>query len=416
MSKIVVLSLPAYGHINPLLPIVAELVRRGHTVTVFNESQFETLFRATGADFVAYPPVLSLDDLAKALVDGDLIAWLELLLTATAPLVGFVVSKTRADPPDLLVHDGVCIWGPMVKKRLRVPSVAISTSFIFEFSRDLQGPGELWLHLRSLFPRLPRIVMAWIRMVPHGGVRNLPLSLPLFPRLGDLTLLLTSKQVHPPSSFFDNPRVAFVGCSIDAATRPESFDFSRLDGRPLIYASLGTLHHANIAFFETCMEALGDYPAQVLLSVGRGTDIAQFKAIPSNFIVAETFPQLEILQRASLFITHAGLNSVHEGLWFGVPMVAVPQQFEQLRNAQAVSRAGAGLTIDSEVYGKPVTATALRTAVDAAMAGHAGFKARAAELGTSLHEAGGYRRAASLIEGMMGPVRRSDSIHHKARI
>ena len=92
MAKIVILSIPAYGHINPVLPIIAELIRRGHDVVVYNEAVFEELIRATGAGFVAYPPALSLEDLARVLADGNLVATLDLFMTATGPLLDFCLE------------------------------------------------------------------------------------------------------------------------------------------------------------------------------------------------------------------------------------------------------------------------------------------------------------------------------------
>ena len=80
MARIVFLSVPAYGHLNPVLPIVRELVRRGHEVTVFDEPPFAPVIEATGAKFVPYPPVMSMEDMASVLMSGDLMATFELFL------------------------------------------------------------------------------------------------------------------------------------------------------------------------------------------------------------------------------------------------------------------------------------------------------------------------------------------------
>ena len=87
MARIVVLSVPAYGHLNPVLPIVRRLVARGHEVTVFNEASFGPLIHATGARFAAYPPVIHLGDFSRTLKNGDIIAWIEMILGATGPLL-----------------------------------------------------------------------------------------------------------------------------------------------------------------------------------------------------------------------------------------------------------------------------------------------------------------------------------------
>ena len=395
MARIAVLSVPAYGHLNPVLPIVRRLVERGHQVTVFNEASFEPLIRATGAAFAAYPPVIRLEDFSRTLKDGNMIAWIEMILGATGPLLRFLTRRLRDDPPDLLVFDGIAVWGEMLASKLKLPSVAISTTFTSDaFGRS---PGEILRDLWAIVPLLPNFLWDAIRVIPQG-LLDLPRTLPLIPRRGDVTVMLTSRQFHPPSRYRDDRNFVFVGCAIDPATRSETFDFGRLDGRPLLYVSLGTLHHGNSHFFDTCIAAFRDFPGQVLVSVGRGTDLSRYASAPANFIFDETVPQLAVLERTSVFLTHGGLNSVHEALWHGVPMVAVPQQIEQLHNAEAMDQAGAGLVIENEAKGRVITAADLRSAVDRVMADRAGYAAAAARIGASLREGGGIEEAASIIE------------------
>ena len=121
MAKIAFLSFPQYGHVFPEMPIVAELVRRGHRVTVFNEARFEAMSRQTGAAFVAYPDVMPHAAFTRALTDGDLVWWLQLLLTSAlirlslcshsgvARWVHYAV-KQLSDPCDCLVR----IWPQLV--------------------------------------------------------------------------------------------------------------------------------------------------------------------------------------------------------------------------------------------------------------------------------------------------------------
>ena len=411
MARIAVLSVPAYGHLNPVLPIVRQLVLRGHDVTVFNEASFAPLITATGAGFSAYPPVIHLEDFSRTLKDGDMIAWIEMILGATGPLLRALKRQLRDDPPDLLVFDGIAVWGEMLASKLKLPSVAISTTFMSDaFARS---GGEVVRDLLGIVPLLPNFAWDAIRVIPQG-LFDLPRRLPLVPRRGDVTLMLTSRAFHPPTRRRDEPDFIFVGCSIDPGTRPETFDFSRFDGRPLLYVSLGTLHHGNAAFFDTCIAAFRDFAGQVLVSVGRGTDLGRYADAPRNFIFAEAVPQLAVLERTSVFLTHGGLNSVHEALWHGVPMVAVPQQIEQLHNAEAMAAAGAGLVIDSQAKGHTVTAEALRSAVDRVMADRETYASASAKIGASLREGGGIEEAAHIIErhalGRSGGVQRAAAI------
>ena len=401
MARIVVLSVPAYGHLNPVLPIVRRLVARGHDVTVFNEASFESLIRATGARFAAYPPVIHLEDFSRTLKNGDMIAWIEMILAATGPLLADLAPRLRAARPDLIVFDGIAVWGEMLASKLKLRSVAISTTFCSDaFSRRL---GEVVADTLSIARLLPRF--AWdAAFIVRYGAAHLPHTLPLVPRRGDITLMLTSREFHPPSRRRDDPNFTYIGCAIDPDSRTETFDVSRLDGRLLLYVSLGTLHHGNAAFFDTCMTAFGDWPGQVLVSVGRGTDLSRYAQAPGNFIFAEAVPQLAILERTHVFLTHAGLNSVHEALWHGVPMVAVPQQIEQLHNAHAMEAAGAGLVIETNARGQRVTATELRAAVERVSADRETYAAAAARIGASLREGGGIERAADIIDERADPV------------
>lgn len=398
MAYIVFLSVPAYGHLNPALPIIAELVRRGHRVSVFDEPPFESVIEATGAEFVAYPPAMSMEDMAAVLMNGDLMATFELFVRASAPLYDFCLNTLLEDIPNAIVIDGIALWGEMVGRRLTVPTVVTSPFFAYEIGRN-GAPGELAHNLRRFLPRLPKLVWNWIRL-GLKGVYLLPLHWPLLPMRGNLTLMLTSRELHPPSPIFRRRGWAFVGAMIEPATRRDRFDLSRLDGRPVIYVSLGTLIFGKSDFYERCIEALADFPGQVLLSAGRGSDLGRFAHAPDNFIVEQTFPQLDILQRTAIFITPAGLNSVQEALWYGVPMVAVPQHFEQLHNAEAVERGGAGVSLLAEAFGGRVEPAELRGAVDRVAADLEGYRARATALGASLKAAGGFRLAADRIEAM----------------
>ena len=396
MARIVFLSVPAYGHLNPVLPIVRELVRRGHDVTVFDEPPFAPVIEAAGAKFVAYPPVMSMEDMSAVLMGGDLMATFELFLRSAPVLHEFCYRTLKRNKPDIIVADGAALWGETVGRALRVPHVITSPFFAYELGRN-QSPDEFSISLRGFLRALPALVIGWIR-IALKGVWLLPLHWPIQPVRGDLTLMLTSRELHPPSPIFDKKGWAFVGAMIYPATRLDTFDFTRLDRRPVIYVSLGTLIFGKTDFYERCMEALADFPGQVLLSAGRGSDLKRFANAPKNFIVAETFPQLDLLKHTDLFITPCGLNSLHEALWFGVPMVAVPQHFEQLHNAEAMSTRGAGITLRDEAIGGIVSPAKLREAVDAVFADLANYKRKALGLGESLKAAGGFARAADLIE------------------
>lgn len=379
-----------------MLGPIAELVRRGHDVVVYNSAQFETLTTATGARFVTYPPALDMMDIANALKTGNHLNVYPLLLEAVPPLTDFMLDALKEDRPDVVVYDAVAMWGAMAARIHGIPRVSDSPIFVFEVFRHMVSWQELWGLTTGFLPQLPRVVMAYLRML-RFGLGNMPIAIPLYPVRGHKDLLLTSRELHPASPIFRKDNWVFTGASIDARTRPDQFDFSKLDGRPVIFISMGTLQFVNDRVFKTCLETFADYPAQFLLAAGPGSDVNRFGAIPDNFIVQRTFPQMPLLEKTALFITHGGLGSVHETLWQGVPFVAIPQQFEQMRNALAAARGGAGVILDDEVYGRPVKGDELRRAVDKVLA-DPGYRENARRLGDTLRAPGGYVKVADVIE------------------
>ena len=127
------------------------------------------------------------------------------------------------------------------------------------------------------------------------------------------------------------------------------------------------------------------------MSLGRRLSIESLGEIPPNFIVRAYVPQLAVLERSDLYITHGGVNSTHQALYYGIPLLLVPQQLEQAAVAVRLVELGAGLRLR-----KP-TAAKLRSMASRLLDDKA-FRLQAEVLGTALKEAGGVTRAADEIE------------------
>jgi MGT family glycosyltransferase len=207
---------------------------------------------------------------------------------------------------------------------------------------------------------------------------------------GDLNLVFTSRKFQPSSdSFADNFK--FVGVTLTPRPLDVDFPFDQLTDAKKVYISLGTIAHRE-DFLRKCFEAFKDEPYQVILSAGKKTDLATLEPIPANFIVRNFVPQLDVLQRVDAFITHGGINSVQEGLIYGVPLVVVPQQVEQSVVAMQVikHKAGVGLQVQPP-YGQ-VSADELRNAVRTVLS-TTDYATNAKKLGQTLQDAGGVKRA-----------------------
>jgi zeaxanthin glucosyltransferase len=108
------------------------------------------------------------------------------------------------------------------------------------------------------------------------------------------------------------------------------FPWERLTGELLIYASMGTILNGRLDVFRSIAAALAKRKdLQLELSVGDQVDPDQIGPVPKNAIIVREAPQLELLKRASVCITHAGLNTVLESLAQGVPQVAIPVTYDQ---------------------------------------------------------------------------------------
>jgi MGT family glycosyltransferase len=129
----------------------------------------------------------------------------------------------------------------------------------------------------------------------------------------------------------------------DQGREPVAFPWEKLTGQSLIYASLGTLVNGLEQIYKTILAAARRLPnVQVVLSIGKNVDPDDLGSIPSNTIVIQTAPQIDLLKRAALCITHAGMNTALEALGQGVPIVAIPIAYDQPGVAARIAYHGVG--------------------------------------------------------------------------
>jgi MGT family glycosyltransferase len=122
----------------------------------------------------------------------------------------------------------------------------------------------------------------------------------------------------------------YAGPFHDGKGRPEAnFPWDQLTGEPIVYASMGTIQNGNADVFRTIAAAVAKKDAQPVISIGNVLRPEQIGPVPKNAIVVNQAPQLELLKKASVCITHAGFNTVLEALTQGVPQIAIPVTNEQ---------------------------------------------------------------------------------------
>lgn len=395
MSKAIFFNVPTQGHVNATLPLTAELMRRGENVVYYLTENYRAKIEATGATFRAYDQIRD-DYFESHGLDGSnpLLTARTLIETSQQILPG-LIEIARAEKPDYILHDSMCPWGGLVAKALKIPTVSSMSLLMFT--------PMLLIKSGSFFPMMGKMLTNFPNLRRFSKIseeikQKYRIEVPAFADFlnttGTITINYTSSVFQPSIESFSDT-IKFVGPSIAPRTDTSGFPFDQLGTKPLIYISLGTVINQNQDFYRQSIAAFRDSDYHVVMSIGQRTNIADLGEIPAHFIVRNFVPQLEILQRAALFITHAGLNSVHEGLYYNVPLVLVPQQVEQNYVAGRAEQLGAGVKLPNN----QVTPQRLRETAARVLAASS-FRQSAAKVGESLRNAGGYQRAVDEIFAM----------------
>ena len=392
MRRVMIIGTHGYGHVNPTLPVVSQLVQNGHDVIYFNDEEFRVNISRAGAEFCPYPSEVdtSPDRLARA-VNGHMIDITLHLFEVSMTLTQYMLDEIQREHPAALIFDSLALWGLQAARLTGIPAVSSITIFVTK-GIDLPLKFADYLHfLSGAIVRLPRFINQRRTLVKRYGRNSLPAN-GLFPGTGSMNIVFTSRDLQPDTTFVDDS-FHFVGPSL--GPRPDDTPLELPAKSPLVYISLGTIHALHRGFLQKCFDAFADSDGCFVVSAGR---TAETLNPPPNFVVKSHVPQLDILRQADLFITHAGMNGVQEGLYYGVPMVFVPQQMEQLINARIAEAQRVGIIIgDTPPYGEKFSVEELRDVVDKVLA-NADYRIAAQRISRSLRAAGGTDRAVQLIE------------------
>ncbi len=346
MKRIAFFCIPAHGHTNPMLPVAAELVRRGDKVRFYSFHDFEEKIKATGAEYVScdrfLPEVSRKEEERLKKVSSTEMSIQDLRITMA--MDGYLGEEFAAFQPDVVYSDSVCFWGKLNAWKHNVPLVVSTSTFAFnQMSSQYikNSPGEL----ADMILGLPKISAELKKMEPYGYHVKSMLSLVQSDNR-TASVVYTSRGFQPYAKTFSDS-YNFVGPSVFSEVEP-----CKQKERPLVYISMGTVINERPDFYRRCMDALGELPVDVILSCGRALDQSTLGKIPDNVQVYPYVNQLEVLAKADAFITHCGMNSVSESLYMAAPMLLYPQTNEQCAVAQRVTEIGAGRLLADE---KPET-------------------------------------------------------------
>ena len=339
MSRIVFFCIPAHGHTNPTLNVVRELIARGHEIWYYSYEFLRSKIEATGARFIACDAFDSQQHIhprSAARVGKDLAFSTKLLVDTTLALDETVCAHMQQLQPDCIVADSMAVWGKAVALKLGIPFISSTTTFAFNrHSAKImkQSPAQLLGLLFSMGK-----IRKDIRRLQDAGY---PINNVLDLIRNDETvhtIVYTSEQFQPCANTFPRDRFAFVGPSI----RPASAHIEKKRDK-LIYISMGTVNNNMLALYKRFISAFASSEYQVILSVGEQVGLQAFGTLPENIEIHPSVDQIAVLQQADVFISHCGMNSASESLYFGVPLIMLPQTAEQGGVAARISQLGAGL-------------------------------------------------------------------------
>lgn len=344
MKRIAFFCIPAHGHTNPMIPVAAELVRRGNKVRFYSFDEFKEKIELSGAEFVScsslMPALSEAEEQGLKKVSITEMSMQDIRLTEC--FNDFLAEEFADFMPDVVYSDSACFWGKLNAWKFDVPLVVSTSTFAFnQMSSQYMkhSPAEI----ADLLFGLPKISKRLKDLIPLGYKYKSALSLVSSDNDTD-SVVYTSKSFQPFSRVFSD-HYLFMGPSLLTDKQPD-----KAKSRPLVYISMGTVINDRPDFYRNCTEALKDLDIDVIISCGKTFDIGSLGTLPGNIRLYPSVDQLDVLSKADVFITHCGMNSVSESLFMATPMLLYPQTGEQQAVARRAAEIGAGtyLKDDSE--------------------------------------------------------------------
>jgi MGT family glycosyltransferase len=411
MTRIGIICPPVPSHIGTLAALGRELKQRGHSLTLFQIQDVESRVAEEGLEFCPIgEQEFAVGSLAEATEQlGKLVGLAALRFTTNCS--ARITNTICRDAPEVVERTGIELLlvdqdepaGGTVAEMLGIPFVSVCSGLAINREVAIPPNFTAWDYQSSWWGILRNRIVYYLadRMIqPINQVLNQYRSqyhLPLI-RYPDDTLSPLAQICQQPAEF-DFPRYRlpkqfhYTGYFVRSHHKSIPFPYERLDNHPLIYASLGTLQNKNLEVFQAIAGACDGIEAQLVISLGSNNSILDLSQLPGNPIVVSYAPQLELLKRASLTITHGGLNTVLESLSCGVPMVAIPIANDQLGVGARLKWTGAAEVLSLA----NLTEARLKKAV-AQVWSKSSYRDRAIELKQAMSHSGGVVKAAEIVE------------------
>ena len=427
--KIAFVGVRVPGHLNPTTALARKLKARGHDVLFVSVPDTEPFVRAAQLPYVPFcEKDFPVGSLGKSLAQLSKLQGQAALEFAIQLVSANLESAFRNLPQtlqeanvDALVLDEAERGLGVVPMHLGMPYVHISNALPFDFSGSTPLCTFDWQHETTpeALARNKEGVRAFLQAyepitsVTRAYAKQVGLEIDWSDPHATVSKLAWITQIPKEFDFKGShwpPQFHYTGPFHDGLGRIESdFPWDRLTGEPLIYASMGTLQNGLESVFSTIAEGVGTRPGmQLVLSIGPALDPAKIGSLPGNCIVVKNAPQMELLKRAALCITHAGLNTALESLAQGVPMVAIPVSIDQPGVAARIAHTKTGAYVPLQ----ELTAARLSTLIGEVLS-NPEYRQNAHKMRDAIAQTKGLEKAADLLEQVfnLSPKRELSSVN-----
>jgi zeaxanthin glucosyltransferase len=343
--KIGFISFPVPGHFNPMSALARQLQSRNQDVVMFSLPVGESLARAANLPFVPFgekefPAEHSsevIGTVSRLKGEEGLRFTVNAIAAATEVKWRTLPNLLSSTGIDALVVDNYDFYGEIIPMRLGMPYAIVSNALHFDYSGYTPLCVFDWAHEntpearkrnRQGVSKFTQMLICSnaevIAQAEKAGIKaNWDDPSSLFsdrPWITQCPREFDFESSHWPDQFH------YAGPFHDGKGRLDfPFPWDRLTGEPIVYASMGTVQTGNAEVFRTIVAAVSKHKSlQLVLAIGNVLRPEQIGPVPNNTIVVNNAPQLELLKKASVCITHAGFNTALEALTQGVPQIAIP--------------------------------------------------------------------------------------------
>ncbi|MBD1380270.1 macrolide family glycosyltransferase [Metabacillus arenae] len=389
--NVLMINFPAEGHINPTLGIVKALIDRGDSVHYVTTKEFKERIEGLGANVYLHPNHLKGITPQKI---SNIHEFLQIHLKLSYDILTVVQKLSHSIQFDYVYHDTFGA-GLLVKDYLNLPSISSSSSLAIpqeQFLKILENHMDPSSGPSPEIEKENEVLTERIEKCFHVEVEN-PFQFMM--NTANLNIVYTSRAFQPGGEYMDNSYV-FIGPSITKRVQKHDFPLEEIKDQKVLYISMGTVLQGFETFFQICIDAFRDFKGKVVVSVGVATDLAKLLPFPENFIVRRYVPQLEVLQHTDVFITHGGMNSTSEALYYEVPLVVIPHTSDQPMIADRLVELQAGYRLDPH----ELNIKKLKEAVQLVLS-NAFYRENAKKISKSFKEAGGEKKALSTIDNYL---------------